>query len=240
MNNLIEFPSQDASHIFQPGGPTVTDVTPTSPQQHIDINAIRHQVLNTLQECLNDLASTKDQFAEYKASLGPDIEEQRKSWYRSKPEDTGRGEQQRWKDADPEVQALDAVREAKKKVEQARVQLSEAESQLAHLQSQGSPRAKYVTALHRATSMCNAASAQMERVTVEDIIHGTYGTTDLATVPLQAISNARIHPQVIRFQRQRITGLDPSRDAYGDLELSAANSRIIAGANNLIAVLKGK
>jgi|HubBroStandDraft_6_1064221.scaffolds.fasta_scaffold4488868_1 hypothetical protein len=86
----------------------------------------------------------------------------------------------------------------------------------------------------RATSLVNSLAAGMSRATLENIVFTIYRTLEITHIPAQAIENAKIHPDVIRFAGIKVFGLDPLRDSFGDAELSAVHSRIIHMVNKLV------
>jgi hypothetical protein len=138
----------DASGLFQPNGPTKTDAPVFSkPGEHRDIQNIRNETLIALAQLQEDLKATRDDLIAFTVIMSPEVHEARRAWYRSKPERTGRaGVYEKWEKADPELQDLESVRAAKRKVAEIQAQLTEAQAELDRLEVEGTPRGKYMCA----------------------------------------------------------------------------------------------
>jgi hypothetical protein len=232
----------DASGKFQPAVPVKSDMAifqrPEDTQR--DIVAIKNETVIALNELSKEIKETRDGVIAFLVSISPEVQEARRRWYRAKPEQTGRvGVYEKWEKADPELLELPTIKEAKLKVAEIQARLSEAQGDLDRLQSEGTPRSKYVGSLIKATSTVNALAAAMERSTIEEIVYNTYKTRDLTRVPEQAINNARAHPNVLKYVGFKVTGLDPLKDSFGDAELSGAHARVNVAINKLIELITG-
>jgi hypothetical protein len=230
----------DVSGAYQPDGPVKADVPVVAKPEHVDFKAVLNGALIQLTETLEELKSAKEAFVEFK-SLSADVEEDRRAWSRKRPEDDGRNHAAvvAWKNSDPELKDIPAIRAAEIRVNNLKAQLAEAESALSELQAEGTPRQKYVRSIFGAWSAVNGLANGLKRAAFEDVLYALYKTRNFDRLPDAVIQAARIHPDVLKYEYQITQLLDPSRDSFGDLELSGAHSLAVSGIERLVEIIKG-
>lgn len=232
----------DVSGAYQPDEPVNTNIPVALKPEPVDFQVVRDQALIQLNETLEELQSAAEAFAEFRAGLSLDVEEERRAWSRKRPEEDGRnhGAVVAWKNSDPELRDLPAIVAAELRVRNLKAQLAEAESELSQLQSEGTPRQKYVRSIFSAWSAVNGLANGLKRAAIEDILFTLYKTRNFDRLPDAVIQTARVHPDSLRFESCQITQLlDPSRDSFGDLELANAFTRAVAGIERLVEIIKG-
>jgi hypothetical protein len=230
----------DVSGAYQPDGPIKGDVPVAAKPDHVDFQVVRNEALIQLNETLEELKSAKEAFVEFK-SISAGVEEERRAWSRRRPEEDGRNHAAifAWKNSDPELCDLPAIRAAEIRVRNLKEQLAEAESALGELQAEGTPRQKYVRSIFVAWSAVNGLANGLKRAAIEDILFTLYKTRNFDRLPDAVIQTARVHPDVLKFEYQITQLMDPNRDSFGDLELASAFTRAVAGIERLVEIIKG-
>jgi hypothetical protein len=240
INTDLQSQNIDVSHLVQPNGPVKADARVATKPEHVDFRVIRNESLIRLAELIEELKKAAEAFSEFKSKITLATEEARRQWYRRNPGFAGRSDAYaQWEASDPELIELPAVVAAKIRVQNLKAQLADAESELSKLQTEGTPRAKYTRALVGAWTVINAVASGLKQAAFEDILFTLYKTSDLTLIPEQAVTNARVHPDVHRWNRFRSAQLlDPLRTEFGAAELSTAHMRAERLVEQLSEIIK--